>query len=528
MRAARAAAAVCALAGRASAIGETMFEGVVDYAKSSLDSHFRHAAGLVAQYVTANPDLKAWPTMTAVHDSFAWIGGFFMLALSYQGLRYVMSADSPGGRAASKAAVQRMIVGMVFVSLNGYVFTLGLEVSGALTDALVADAVYNSSANVELLFLASSFGIACAVLPLGVLAIFALLLAVVFRYMLVLILWGLFPLILAAYFSQVGFLARLGGRGVSLYLSAVLANPIMALLFKISIDLLNAAADPSTASWNVTDKFLAYMMALAGLAAAALSPLLTFGLLGSLGAVTSAAAAAAGAVFGGAAAAGVAGGLVTSSSGSVRDSADAIVGQGAGMRVDLREAAAKAEEALRKGAATKVAASEDHVGSSSDGRLRYMASVLSHYDSLLADGVIREDDRGRIRVGDAGKELAKKDASLTEGYEEMAAPFGRGFGDSKGRAVAEERGLLSDDRIVLRNAVHAQRTVGGKGYHVAVNEAGGLYNVVVQSEGKASAYAIGKSAELDSRERVIERIFESQGDTPFKAAGRLSRLRPGV
>jgi hypothetical protein len=517
--------AMCALAGTASALFENAYQGVVDSVSATVDENFRQAIVLIAAYITSNPSLGDWPTLTAIHDGFSWVAGFFTVALTFQGVKYVMAADSPGGRANAKATVQRLIAGMAVVAVNGHIFALGLDLSKALTDAVISDAAY-STGSASLALITASVGVACLVSPVAVLGVLALLMALASRYMLLLILWALFPMILAFYFSQFGFLTRLGGRGLNLFIAAVLSNPVMALIFKVSLDMFNAAADPATASLNVADKFLAFLLALAGFALAGLSPIMMLGLLDRVGAIVGAAATGVGSIAGGAAAGAAAGGLVTTASNGVRDAASSIGGQNPGTaRNTLREAGEKAEEEMRK-AAVKVASSADFKATD-EGRMRFMGAVLDEYGSLRGNGVVKEDVEGRIQVGDAGKELGRQ-SGLLGGYEEWTAPYGRGFGDRTSREMAQSRGLMSDGKIVMKNAVAGSYGSGGERFEIAVNDGGDAYNVAVNGPKSMTVLTVAKSGGLDTREDVIRRISELSAQANTTPDRTLKRMHEGT
>ena len=512
-------AIVLVLPGSCEAIGETLFQGGIDLLKTGMDSTFKRAVGLVLMYVMGRPSLSDWPTFQAIHDSFAWISGFFMLALMLLGIRYEVSADSPSGRASSKLAVQKMIAGMALVSLNGPIFQTGLDLSDALTNALIASSAYNVAGEVELAMLSATLGLACLLMPLATLFAVGLLVVVMSRYVLLLLLWAFFPLILAFAISQLSFLSRIGSRGVNLYIAAIISNPVVAVIFKISLDMLHAAADPSTVSWNVADKLLAFMMSIAGFAMACLSPFILLGMTEMRGAIATVAAGAAGAAAGGITGA-AAGGVVTSYAAQGGSGTGKAMGDSA--RSDLMEAARSAEESLKRNAVS-IAATQGHDGSSVKGQLDFMnAVILRQYEYLKADGVINEDGKGRINVGDGGKYMAKN-SNLMGGYFEFEVPHGRGFGDERSRKIAEQQGLVSDGRIVMKNALQ-----GVQGAHrITVNEAGaGSYNVAVDGGNKTTILTVAKCPGFTSRGEVIKAIQQESScynETPHRALSRISR-----
>jgi len=528
-----------AAAPSASALAESIAQGVYDFLISIMLLRLKDTVTLIAENMAAKPDLSSWPIMIQVHDGFTWISGFFVMALTYQGLRYVMAADSPAGRAAAKLAVERLVAGMVLVSLNSQIYGLGLDFSFALTGAFVGSVAVEDNMSSRMLMLATA-SLSCIVAPVGLLILLYLLLMFLGRYLALVILYALFPLILAFYFSQLGPLTRLGGKGLNVYLAAVFSGPVMGLLFKVSYELLNSA----TAALESGDAFkvngfeplLAIMMSLAGFLMAGLSPLALFGLMDRFAAVASVAATAVGGIAGGAAAGAVAGGLVTSTASPLRDAAQGLPSQQPAVRQDLLEAAARADQALRRNAA-KVAAAESHDGGSLSGRLGYMRSVfadselLGLYGSLKEYGVIREDGGRRIQVGDGGLELARSEPGLLTGYGEWPGGYGRGFGDAKSRALAQSQGVLSDGRVVLRHAVERRvKSVDGQ-YDVAVNDGdNGLYNVLVVGSDKASFHTLPSSARQGGPEALLDEITDvvaRRRCSPGKAVESLSGLQGG-
>ncbi|MFH1055173.1 MAG: hypothetical protein V1744_03640 [Candidatus Altiarchaeota archaeon] len=516
------------LASPASAIGENMFQGVYDFMTSLITLNLKDTLRMIAQNMAAKPDLAKWPIMSGMHDSFTWLSGFFMLAMTFHGVKYIMSADSPGGRANSKAAVEKLIVGMVIVSFNGLIFSLGLDFSSALTDAFVGGVNANENALAKVVML-STISLACIITPVGLLAALLLLFMFLARYLILILLWAFFPLIFAFYFSQLGFLARIGARGVNLFISAILAGPVMGFIFKVSYELLLAAAEGVTSGQQLAvngfEPFVALFAALAGFLLAGFSPLVTLGLVDRMGAIAQVAGTVLGAAGGGAlgaAVGGAAGKVVTSASGEAKDAAGDVVGQGVGgnMKGDILDAGKAAEDGLKR-SAVKVAATQDYDASTTEGKLKFMKAVLQEYDWLNEEGVIREDNRSRINVGDGGKYIAKG-TNLLSGHFEYEVPHGRGFGDSLSREAAEKQGLISDGKILMKNAVRG--SYGG--YTVTVNDGGSnLYNVAVQGEEKTTVMTVEKTVGLGSGEEVIRRIIEESqenDETPDKV---LSRIR---
>ncbi|MFH0863232.1 MAG: hypothetical protein V1875_09440 [Candidatus Altiarchaeota archaeon] len=492
-------------------IGEAMFKGVYDFAINAFTLNIKGTIRLIALNMAAKPDLKNWPLMSAVHDSFFWLSGFFMVALMYQGIRYVLSADSPGGRANAKLAVEKIIVGMIIVSMNGVIFQEGLNFSAALTDAFVGPVDATEPALAKLLFL-GSLELACLIAPLGLICVVLLFLMFLCRFMVLILIWAFFPAILALYFSQIGYLARLGQKGVNLFVSAIAAGPIMGLLFRVSYGMLIAAAasfeSSSQARINGLEPFLALFMSLIGFLLAGLSPIITFGLFDRAAAVIGMATTAVGAVVGGAAggaAGAAAGGLVTSAASSLKGAAGDVAGRTQPtVKNDLKQAEEFANERLRM-AAVKTAATGDYDDTPA-GRARFAKDLLQN---LKEDGTVKVDGENNINVGDGGRQVAKRHPEILEDYGEWSSAYGRGYGDKKSRKTAEERGLVSDGRVVMKNAAQGQLSQKGKNYDIVVNGGeDGLYNVMVEGPGASALTTVQKIPGMNTKETVIQMIME--------------------
>ena len=536
-RIALASLSLLAFAPQAQAIGESLFQGAYDLIVSLMFLRIKDAIGIIVGSLTATPDLTQWPIMSGINQGFTLLGGFFMLALTFQGIKYIMSADSPAARANSKTAIQKIVLGMILVSSNGIIFNLGLDLSKALTNAFVEGMSADENALAKVIML-QTMSLACIIAPLGLLSILLLLFMFLARYMLIILLFAFFPLILALYFSQLTFLKRMGERGVSLYISVLVCGPVMAFIFKLSYDLLIAstnAASNGQAQVNAIEPLVALLMSLIGFALAGLSPLATLGLINNIAAVSSVLGGTVAAVAGGATAGtlgGVAGSaaakLTTSSAATNSQAAGNIAGagMGSGLKDSLKDAGRKSEESMRN-AAVKVAATQEYNGSTPEGRMEFMkATLLEQYRGLQQDGTVTEDEAGRINVGDGGKYSAKGEAALRD-YFESEAPHGRGFGDQKSRRIAEERGLLSNGKIVLKNAAQGGIDVGGGKYDIAVNDPGdGLYNVAVAGTSASGAsinavLTVPKTTDLSDKQQVIGRIMQlsqATGEAPNKVA----------
>jgi len=526
MRKTAAALALILSAGMASAIGENLFQGVYDFLISLMLLRVKDTIAIVAANLAAKPDLIRWPLLTSLHDSFTWLGGFFTLAMTYHGVKYIMAADSPGGRAKSKADLQRLVAGMVIVTFNGLIYGVGLDLSSGMTDAFIGSIGVSDNALSKVLML-STVSFACLIAPLGFLVAVLLLVMSLGRYLLLVLLWAFFPLILAFYFSQLGILQKIGARGINLYVAALLSGPVMGFIFKVSYELLIAATDGlmSTQQLRINgfEPLVALLMSLVGFILAGLSPLAMFGLIEKMGSVAAVVGSVAGAAAGGGVGAAVGGAAGAALKGlTMPAEGKGQVGYAdQGVKNKLEDAGRNASENMRNNA-VKVAATKDHDATTREGKLRFMKDVHSddelirQYKTLLNNGTVKEDDKGRIQVGDGGRYIAKN-TNLMEGRLEFEVPHGRGFGDEKSRALAEEQGLVSDGKVVLKNATYTTVTAGGQKYTVAASEGKcGTYDVAVNGD-KMMVANIPKTGGFDTRQEVIQRIVqeaEESGESP--------------
>jgi hypothetical protein len=277
-----------------------------DFLSGSISSKIQEIIGWVLTYLNQTPDVSnasLWPAIAAAHDGFSWLGGFFVVALTFQGVKYVMAADSPGGRANAKSGVQKLVVGMAFISVNGLLFGLGLDVSRGLGDAFMWKTAQSVS-NFDVLLLAAMGTLTCFLLPVASLVIGGFLLMVLARYIMILVLYAFFPLILAFYFTNFSFLHRLGARGLNLYIAAVLSYPVMAFMFGMGLDMVNIAVGTSNpaaygaGAFNPLDKIVTLTMGIVVLGLGAISPVMVLGLAEKAGSMLQLGGVAAGVIVG--------------------------------------------------------------------------------------------------------------------------------------------------------------------------------------------------------------------------------------
>jgi hypothetical protein len=485
-------------------------------------------AGTYITNLIMNPDLREFADITRMHSSFTWLGGFFMIALTFQGVKYVMSADSPGARANAKLKIQKTVFGMIIVSINGTLYLTALELSNALSKAFIGDALGKLSA-LDLMGLAASLSLMCFIVPLGFIFMMLFFLTLLIKSILVIVLYILFPLITALYYSQIGMLERIGAKGLNLTFAALMATPVMAILLHISLHLMGGESKD----------VLSVVMGFGGILTAALSPMLLLGLLDKFASIAGMAGTGLAGITGGliggpigaAAASGLGGAasnVVHSSGKSVQDSAkDFSQSSQQTVKNDLKKAGEHGNNAAH------TAAGKNYDTTQTDDVKRFLeTSRISEAErdrlaiERLADtGHIRLDENNIIQPGDAGKRLIQNRGQTLNGYYEMPYPHGKGFGDDKSIRLANQNGLLSDGKVVMKDAAQATIPSEGRNYTVTSNQnPDGSYNLIIQgadNQGRpTSALRQMPSDFADDANQAIQKIQDEArqtNQTPDKA-----------
>lgn len=447
------------------ALFETAVSGVIDYTYQMMDLSMEKLLDLIVLGINQQPDFDSWPTLKKIRDGFSWISGFFILALTIQGLKYTLSAGNPTTRYMVKNEIQKLFVGMIIISINPTIYGFCLDFSQQLTNAFIEKNNMPSEKMEYLLFLGTT-ELMCILMPLTLLITLILASIVFARYVLTLVIGAFFPIILCMYFSQISLLKNLGSRGLNLFLICMISPPAMALLYRESMRILQISVE-STDVTNPIDPILGIMMALAGFILTALTPILMFGLEKPLTAIAT----------GGLALAG--GGMALSS--VIQNS----MPQQNTMQKPLNDSWKR--DLVNEVAGKKIKTSDKN--------------SMSFLENICSQGLVVEDENSILQVGDAGKYLMGGKANI-KGYFEGAAPYGRGYGDIKSLDEAGESETLSSGKVIMRNTLEKSMLHDGVDYDVKVSSGETGYNVYCEGGGKASFFNL--KSELSSQNLLDE------------------------
>jgi hypothetical protein len=268
--------------------GDGLFNSLQEFATLTAAQMVSKSVEVIMQLLSLVPNIhdqvdgkSVWPVTQAIHNSFWWIGTMFIVILTYQGVRYVAAADSPGGRAAAKERLKRLFVGMIIVSLSGFIYDFGIQIAQTLNNFFINASGFelNKLSSISAIALSGIFAtLSCFLLPLTALIIVAMVLMLAARAVILMICYAFMPLILALMFSGLPMLQKLGKRGFNLFLAAILSFPIMSYLFFQSISILVTTINTSGLE-NTGEAMMYGSIAVAGLAVATISPLITLGLV---------------------------------------------------------------------------------------------------------------------------------------------------------------------------------------------------------------------------------------------------------
>ncbi|MBU0762182.1 MAG: hypothetical protein KKD39_04095, partial [Candidatus Altiarchaeota archaeon] len=500
----------------ACAVFDGVVSGTFDFLRSIVTLNLVDALKILSTSFSVGMTPGDWPTLTAVHNSFTWIGGFFVVAFTLQGIKYIVSADSPHGRAQAKQDIQKLVVGMVVVGLAGHIYQLGLDLGDAMTASFVSFQQPNWNTVEGLLNrLVMSTVVICIITGVGSFFAIFFLVVVSLRYLLLLVLWALFPVILALYVSGMGFLSRIGAKGVNLYIACVFSGPVMALFFNFSLNTLSNLAQHGFEPSNAFDSLIALLLAYGGFIAAILSPTLLFGLTDKFGTIANTAASLGGAVAGGVVTGGVgavAGSMMGSKAAASSGNPNALDNYDISVPTskNIREAGEMADEKMEgERLGVELAARKN---------LKVDDFKDKMFEEGLANGQWSVDSGGIVQVESGGRH--KYPGEVRENLE-LALAHGRGFGDKICQNQAAEDGVLSDNKIILKNAIKDSLPSGDGIQNMYVGDSGGLnYEVVVEDSEKSGYFSIPKKG-FSSQEDVVERIRETaemQGLSSYQAA----------
>ena len=479
----------------ATALFDSVFEGGFHWISQRAGDSFKQAIRVAVLALSVSPRVGAdqWPVLFSLRQSLGWVSVFFVIMMMMQGIRYIAAADSPSQMQAAKSEMKKLVGGMILVSFSDVIYVLSLDIADAMTMAL-AGSLDTSSNALEIGIFANFSGILCLILPLGGLLAIGICLVTLVRYLALAFLWAVFPLVLAFNISGFAPLTRIGSKCIGLFISCLMAGPIMGGLMSLSLGLLSQATGSAFENENVLETVFTVFMALAGLLAALVSPIFVFA--GPAAKMAGAIAPAAGS-FGGAAVGGLAGAhaLAHADSGGGRNVQSPFEG--------VKEAAARA------------AATKDY---SADER-----GMGLFFERLKREGVLEVDNRGIFQVGSAARHRADG-TNILEGLVERGMPHGRGFGDEKSIRMAHQANAISDERIVLKNAV-SKDLYAGYGVDAARDDEG--FSVNIRGPGSSGFFRIPNQAAGDEYEliEIIGDMGSSAGMNPMIAARDLQEAR---
>lgn len=227
-----------------------------------------------------NPNIEEYPVINNMMTFWLYIlGGYFTISLMLLGYKYMTSGDDPRGRVESTIAIKRLFVGMVVVLLSKEIYNLLLYFSSSVSGFIMSvnpditkfvDALMSTNTTLFVLGFA-------AIVSLAAMAVMLL------RFIMVLVLAMLFPLILAFYYTKLPFVEDLGRKGISWVFSAMVAQVLMAGFFVMSII--------SAGSFDAQDpvgSMMASMLFIAGLVGMTVAPLGSLAITRALGSTVSA------------------------------------------------------------------------------------------------------------------------------------------------------------------------------------------------------------------------------------------------
>ncbi len=259
----------------------------------------------LSTYLTSNPNIDNWPIMKMNFDLMYLIaGGYFVLALVFSGVKYLAAAGDPTSRAFIKKNIKGVFMAMVIVIASDQIWRIGVSLSDSLTAAMMTfgfEALEETAKSASASILSIATVGLCVLSPFTLLILLVLLVVEVCRQFILVLTYALFPIGLGMYFAGVG--RSLGKRVLSLYLIAILSNPLMCLFFSYGVVNLDAVLNPPSGSGidvvvgdkplkvpNAGDTILGIFIAIGSFVLSATTPLLLMGLMEKGGMLLSAVA----------------------------------------------------------------------------------------------------------------------------------------------------------------------------------------------------------------------------------------------
>lgn len=247
--------------------------------------------GFVMRAIEKNPQISdtSYPGINGLREKLIeyFLAPLFVVVLMWMGMMYIIQSDSPQGRAESKEKVKRLFMGMIAVVFSGMFFQMMLDLSAGLAHmALYLQPSWEAYDN--MVFAISVLG------PLGILIFSVVVLAagisIAIRYLLVIILSTVFPVVVACYFIDVDIIKAIGRKFMGMTVMIVFTQFIMAMLLAFS--LLAASSLPESEAG--LDMIMVFLLTVVGFLLVGIAPFISLGLMSVAGSVASTAGGAVG------------------------------------------------------------------------------------------------------------------------------------------------------------------------------------------------------------------------------------------
>ena len=248
--------------------------------------------GIMRDKIGLSPSIndQSYPVLNELRNRFVYylLAPLFTVVWLWLGLNYIIQSDSPQGRARSKDAIKKLVIGMIVVLISGEIFQLLTDLFNILSAmALSLNPDIEQFASIVALVAPFTALFFWLVSVLATVAIYA-------RNLLMLVLGTIFPITLACYFIDIDVVNSLGRKLMGVTVAVLFSQFLMALIFAISImaaGSIDVAQDPGGSA-------VALFMALAGFVGVAIAPLISLGVV-RMTATAGAVAGAGGTVAGG-------------------------------------------------------------------------------------------------------------------------------------------------------------------------------------------------------------------------------------
>jgi hypothetical protein len=220
--------------------------------------------------ISLNPDVGAFSTL--VSDIIKMLSFIYIVAIVLTGIYIILLSASPESRAKAKSMLLRLLFGMIIVSVSMPIYTVLLDISGALTRRILASLVSTGGTYMAV----SGVFILLGIYVIPVVVIGALI-SIGLRYVVVSLMAVLFPITIFLYFFE--WSRDMGASLVRITIMMMITQIVMALMLVISLSALNSVAETQT----TVGQLMSIFIGLAGFIGIAVAPLMTMGALEWLG-----------------------------------------------------------------------------------------------------------------------------------------------------------------------------------------------------------------------------------------------------